>query len=236
MAPWQPLTPIIKHCKELQTSIMGLSDSKMLSQDHVATWVSLKRFLLTWKWNEVQGQKARFCYTVCAMLCTSRSLLNQTRHPDQHFKSSTPGALRKLETLLSSISAQVIWWGWHCPVCIELHLHPWKGCWGPRAELQPPADPSLSTQLLEPPSGLGSAPEPTGRWGNTGAALQAAGNTRHTPKGQQELTGCHNRGAHAAPFLVSHLKCTFGKMARHYKYWALFGKSNLNWKNLLLFL
>lgn len=59
----------------------------MLSQDQkiwtVATWISFKRFLLTLKRNKVQEYKARFCYIVCAMLRTSKSLLNKNLHQDQ---------------------------------------------------------------------------------------------------------------------------------------------------------
>lgn len=194
-----------------------------------------------WHENGMKYKDKRPDSVTQCVLCASRSLLNQNLHPDQHSESSTPGALRKLETLLSSISARVIWWGWHCPVCIELHLHPWKGCWGPRAQLQPPADPSLSTQLLEPPSGLGSAQSPL-RGGGTQEQLCRLLGTPDTLLQDSSVWGepgadsLSQQGAHAAPFLVSHLKCTFGKMARHYKYWALFGKSNINWNNLLLFL
>lgn len=171
------------------------------------------------------------------MLCTSRSLLNQNLHLDQRFKTSTPGAMRTLEKLLSSISAQVIWWGQHCFECIELHLHSWKGCWGP------PADPPLSTQLLEPPTGLGSAPDPTGRWGKQEQLCRLLGTPRHTLLqdssvwGEQGADYLSQHGGSCSSFSSSvSTKCTFGKMARHDKYWALFGKSNTNWNHLLLFL
>ena len=53
-------------------------------------------------------QKARLCYTACAMLCTIKSLHKENLHLDQHFKipaDSTPTATRKTpETPLQNFS------------------------------------------------------------------------------------------------------------------------------------
>lgn len=119
---------------------------------------------------------------------------------------------------------------------------PLKGLLGPKGRT--PASCRPFTQHPAPGTAKRSWQRPRAHWEVGEHRSSSAGCWEHQTHScrtavygeSQELTGCHNRGAHAAPFLVSHLKCTFGKMARHYKYWALFGKSNLNWNNLLLFL
>lgn len=80
---------------------------------------------------------------------------------------------------------------------------------GPKTRI--PTGHSLSTQLLEPPTGLGRVPDPTLGWEESpGTALQAAGNTqthfcRTAAYGaSKELTVCHNMGAHAVPFQAQH--------------------------------
>lgn len=158
----------------------------MLSQDQkiwtVTTWISFKSFSLTLKWNKGQEHKARFCYIVCAMLCTSKSLLNKNLHQDQKSwgYEETRGTLQQYfctDYLAGSL------------LCVQgaaaTHLNRLSG--------PTPAPSSWNFQLVW---AVAQIPLEGGS-----KALQAAGKKHiHISAGQQCMSVCHSMGAHAAPF------------------------------------
>lgn len=200
----------------------------MLSQDEkiqtVATLIPFKRFVLTLKWNEVQGQKARFRYTVYAMLCTSKSLLQQ----ETCTPTSTPQSMRKAR----ETPQQHFCMGYLTRIalsCVQgaasTHL---KGLSVPKATTRAsnrsfthhPAPGTSNWSWQCPRSQLGSGRKAQEQ------LCRLLGAPRHkllqdcSAWGEQgaDNPAQHGGSCSSLPSSVSHLRCTFGKTARHDKH------------------